>query len=337
MLETRTTNLAQAVRDALATVDIDVPENRVVIGERTVTARIAAALRPELTTALYDLWHAGVAPGPAGRGPGPQRDFVFEAKLVAPVPHGTSLTEVTIRSKPVAHPTGDHVVVEIGRVQVRLPAAILTGSDTEIGAQVRVPLAAVRPCLSPGFLLVSGSLGGPADTGPLLRLYVHILDASFAPEVWAAILRVLEDRGATYRAKVLSKPSSFPRRDAVVVYLPTQAQQYLPAIVSELAGAPGLGDSTSLLAHRLAPGLAAAWEPRDKRQGWDGMSFGQHRAAAIADGMVRHMSRGVPLDEAVAQALRDAAVDPADPARNTDSPGFSDIVDGLTTNGARVP
>jgi hypothetical protein len=53
--------------------------------------------------------------------------------------------------------------------------------------------------------------------------------------------------------------------------------------------------------------------------------------------MVRHMSRGVPLDEAVAQALRDAAVDPADPARNTDSPGFSDIVDGLTTNGARVP
>jgi hypothetical protein len=189
------------------------------------------------------------------------------------------------------------------------------------GDPVVLDLPAVRPMLSPGFFFVMGAAGG-AGGGAVLRLYVHLTAAECAPEIWHTVLCLLEGRGARYRAKVLSRSDAYPRRDAIVVYLPEESWRHAPDLARALDGAAGVGAATSVLAHRIGPGLAMAWEPADDRPGWRRMSFGQHRSMAIARGVVRHVSDDVPLHLAVAEELTAAGADPAEPARNLDSPDF---------------
>jgi hypothetical protein len=67
--------------------------------------------------------------------------------------------------------------------------------------------------------------------------------------------------------------------------------------------------------------VAIAWEPSDARPAMRGFSFGEHRAAVTAEGLVRHtmkLAAGQPSEAsaAVAQALVEADIDPANPARN---------------------
>ncbi|MFF4369278.1 T3SS effector HopA1 family protein [Streptomyces sp. NPDC001594] len=125
-----------------------------------------------------------------------------------------------------------------------------------------------------------------------------------------------------YRAKILSSPGRCPRTDAMVVHLGADAWQLAAALPKALAGLPGTGTTTSILARRLSPGLAMAWEPDDIRPGYAHLSFGEHRAAALADGLIRHASACEPLscDEAVGGAFTEAGIDPLSPDRNTGSP-----------------
>jgi hypothetical protein len=88
------------------------------------------------------------------------------------------------------------------------------------------------------------------------------------------------------------------------------------------------------VAHRIAPGVALAWDPRDTRPGWQRMSFGQHRTAAIADGVLRHIAGAGPLRDTVAAALLDASADPASPARNLGSPQFPALAGEFDLAGA---
>jgi hypothetical protein len=127
-------------------------------------------------------------------------------------------------------------------------------------ARLRVP--AVRPALSPGFLVVEGS--HPAEhTGSLLRVYVHVTDAGHAPGVWRAVLTRLEDEGVAYQAKILSRTQEYSRRDAVVVYLPHTSAKADSLIADAVAGLPGIDEDTSVFAELLALGVAKAWEPLD--------------------------------------------------------------------------
>jgi hypothetical protein len=76
-----------------------------------------------------------------------------------------------------------------------------------------------------------------------------------------------------------------------------------------------------VFAEPVGPGVAIAFEPSDARPAMRGFSFGEHRAAALAEGLARHATKlaaGEPSDvrAAVAQALVEAAIDPANPARN---------------------
>ncbi|WP_420903238.1 T3SS effector HopA1 family protein [Streptomyces clavuligerus] len=185
---------------------------------------------------------------------------------------------------------------------------------------------AVRPALSPGFLLVDGGTGLPAGGAGdrPLRLYAHITDADAAPAVWGTVLLTLADQDLPYRAKVLSRPWSYPRRDALVVYLHGPHAERGPAaraLTAALADVPGVGDTTSLFAHRTGPGTALAWDPDDERPAHRGTSFGQHRSAAVAEGIVRHALApdAGPLERSVAEALTDGrgrrAAPSATPAR----------------------
>jgi HopA1 effector protein family len=309
--------LAGALADRLA--GLEFPADRVLVDGRTVEAAEPAALRRELCGLLYDLWHAGQTPRAEAPRAALRRQRGFEQELRAAVPHQTAKTRAVLGP---AGPDPERRVIEIDRVRILVPAADLSPADAAPGDPVLIGLPAARPALSPGFFLVNGSAGDTGDGG-VLRLYAHLASGRHAPAVFRSVLETLEGLGASYRAKILSKRESYPRRDALVVYLPRPSWRHVPALVGALAGADGLAEDTSAFAHRIAPGLALAFEPDDVRAGWKRMSFGQHRAAAVARGITRHRHQGAPLFEAVAQELADAGADPADPACNLSSPDLT--------------
>lgn len=322
IVETGEAALHGALAAHLAELRIDPEEYRVEVGGQTVEAPDPIAFRAQLTTALYEHWHAGTG----GREAAPtvqRRDAGFEGELAAATPHSGTATPATLRALPDDTAPGP-AVVEVNRVRVLVPAELVQPvAGRTPGDALVLDLPAARPMLSPGFFFASGSAGGNRGK-EVLRLYVHLETPEHAPAVWRKVLEVLESHGARYRAKVLSRRTSYPRRDAVVVYLPDESQPHVPDLVRALDGLPGLGEATSVLARTIRPGIAVAWEPADERPGWQRVSFGQHRAMAITRGVFRHMSDGVPLRLAVAEELTAAGVDPGDPARNLDSPAFPD-------------
>ena len=305
----------------LSELSVEPNDNSVTFGRRTVRGETTQEIRNELASAFYAELHAGV-PVDRPKPLSPSRDTDFEALLVAGVPHATSPVEAEVVPDPSSGPDADTVLVEIGRTRVRVPAGTVVESRRD-GDRVVLAMPAVRPALSPGFMLISGS--APASAGPggdVLRLYAHVAGSAPAPSIWASVVRTLEERNAEYRAKVLSAPESFPRRDAIVVYLPEASWKHADAVADAMGDVPGLDAATSPLTMRLAPGIGMAWEPSDQRTGWKRMSFGQHRTAALADGVLRHLA-GAPILEAIAAAFEEASIDPLEPARNLGSPDFS--------------
>ncbi|CAM5675182.1 hypothetical protein SALBM135S_02295 [Streptomyces alboniger] len=169
------------------------------------------------------------------------------------------------------------------------------------------------------FLVDSGK--GRTGGGDLLRLYLRVADADAAPELWHGVLSALERRSVTYRAKIISNPASLPRNDGMVVYLSAGSWGAVDA-VTESALAIGLPEGPApAFAHVVAPGVTAAWEPKDDRTGMRMLSFGEHRAHVVARAFVaaaeQHRER--PTAAGLAAACVAANVDPADPARNLDS------------------
>lgn len=319
------------------------------VGDRTVEVGKPGDLAGGLAVLLYEHLHSG---RPERKGPLPRslRDGRLEERLVAAVPHATT----TVVAREVAeHPDGGLLVLLLDGVRVTVPASARvaageraavggartdhwsgvarpSGTATPAPGHVVVRLGAVRPALSPGFLLADGSRGRPSG-GPLFRVYVHIEDAEHAPAVWAAVLGGLEDEGVPYRAKVSSSSLLYPRRDALVCYLAPGAWHAADAVVAAAGGLAGVGDRTSPFVHRLGAGVGAAWEPSDDRPGRTGMSFGEHRALAVAEGLVSHARSvtGRSRTAAVAAALLAANIDPSHPARNGDSPDLPEPSGGV--------
>ncbi|AGP61345.1 hypothetical protein M271_49920 [Streptomyces rapamycinicus NRRL 5491] len=226
----------------------------------------------------------------------------------------------------------DPLVLLLDGVKVAVPQEHCAPEVPITTGLLSVRLPAMRPRLSPGFFLADGSRGRRAAT-PVLRVYVNIQQVHAAPAVWGAVLTVLEDAHAVYRAKVSSAPDLFPRRDALVVYLPPESWGAVATVASAVAGLPGVGTDTSPFTHQLAPGVSIAWEPEDRRPGQAGMSFGEHRASAVAEGLAAEAAvtrtsgvRGeLSRERAVAKALTDAGIDPGQPARNTGSPDIPEL------------
>ncbi|MFI2608870.1 T3SS effector HopA1 family protein [Kitasatospora sp. NPDC018619] len=319
--------LSPALREALGGLRITDGTPRVEVDDDLVVAADTwSELRSALAGLLYERWHAGIArrEGPARL---PRRSASFESELIAATGHTRTVAAGVLRSPVGAAEDGADapVRVELGRVLVGVRAgAVRPDGPPAVGRPCLVELPAVRPALSPGFLLVDGPGGAPVAAGEVLRLYVHLAEPGAAPPVWRALLERLAGLGVRYRAKVLSRPWTYPRRDAVVVYLDAGDAGAAPLLAEAVAGLPGIAAEASVFASPLRPGVALAWEPRDGRDGWGGRSFGQHRAAAVADGVVRRAAdpAGPPLAEQVARALHEASASPAEPARNLGSPAL---------------
>ncbi|RST21055.1 hypothetical protein EF908_24150 [Streptomyces sp. WAC04770] len=307
------------------------------VGDRRIEGSSVDEVRHKLATALYERIHAG-RPDQEGTGPRSLRDAATEALLAGATPHATT----RVRSRRLASEDGT-AVVELDGVRVRVPEGQVvdvpvpradatcpadaragdTGGDGAVGREVLVELASVRAALSPGFFLVDGSLGRPTGR-PLLRVYLHIAAVDHAPAVWRAVLTRLEAAEVPYRAKISSSPLLFPRRDALVVYLPPGSWHAVDEVIAAGTGTGLLGAETSPFTHELAPGIGVAWEPEDDRPGRRGMSFGEHRTMAVATGLVGHAlpEASGSREEAVAAALTEAGVDPLRPGRGLRSPEF---------------
>ncbi|MFD4949819.1 T3SS effector HopA1 family protein [Streptomyces sp. NPDC058239] len=312
-------------------------------GER-VTATSPRALESRLANAIYQMMHVGRRSPDADPAP-PALDRALEESLVRAVPH-----EFTHYPAPVLTVDGRQAVVRIAGVRVRLDRDRITIGSAEtaetaktaaasqagwageddavrIGHLASVRVAAVRPRLTPGFLLADGSRPLTGDS-PVLRMYVHVPSPGVAVDVWGTALRYLEEEALPYRAKVISSGGQFPRQDALVVYLGSRAQKGLPGLIRAVGSVEGVGTGTPCFALPVAPGVALAWEPEDPRPGMRRISLGEHRSRVMATALVRsavptgdHPSADGPAD-VVRKALTEANIDPTEPARNLSSPPF---------------
>ncbi|MFJ5222100.1 T3SS effector HopA1 family protein [Streptomyces sp. NPDC088400] len=287
------------------------------VGGRELTAETGRQLRQKLIAAIYETFHVGHVFGEDL--PRSFRDPALEERLAGRTPHATT----PVRAVPYRpEDAGGPRIAVIDGIKVRL-----TPSETLVDGQVRLP--AHRPGLSPGFFLVDGSSGKPLGK-PLLRLYLQLDGVDEAVDLWGTVLERMEAAKVRYRAKVTSSPRLFPRRDGLVVYLGEDAWDAVLSFAyalqpSSKAGRSGL---SSPFARELAPGVAIAWEPDDSRPGRRGMSFGQHRAAAIVDALLEPLgapvgNSGTPSDECLVRHLREAGIDPVSMHRNAESPMLS--------------
>jgi hypothetical protein len=293
---------APALMETLAGVWVAPDRRRARLGDTDLEAPSARRLAELLGRELYRRLHAGNA----GEGNG-ERSPVLEAALAWATPHDTS---PVARVLP-ADDAGDGVML-IDGLRVRVPLELLTGPE--------VFLPAARPALSPGHFLVDAPTGR-IQGAPILRIYLHLRGPDDAPARWHDVLVALNAAGVTYRAKILSTPEAYPRRDAMVVYLGPGNWHAATLIRDTAAGQPGLGRECSLFAHPLAPGVAAAWNPDDRRPGHRGMSFGEHRTRAAAEALLHPAG----LATGLAECFTAASIDVTRPARNRNSPGRPDL------------
>ncbi|MGX2996257.1 T3SS effector HopA1 family protein [Streptomyces sp. JNUCC 64] len=287
--------------------------------EDEVVSESPSATRYALARVLYEVLHTGRGTRDA---PVPRtlRAPEYEARLARATPHRE--TRVPAVLLPGRAPDGTRVV-ELDGLRVAVPPSVPTRGPHEAGdgpQVVTLRLPAARPLVSPGFFLVDGGTGRP-DPGELLRIYLRVTDPDRAPRLWHTVLSALEERRVAYRAKIISNPESLPRNDGMVVYLGPGAWHAAPAITEAAHGAEVPDGRDGAFAHPLAPGVTAAWEPRDDRTGMRSLSFGEHRAHVVARAYVQAAADG--LERPTAGGLADACVagnvDPGDPARNLDS------------------
>ncbi|MFH9547417.1 T3SS effector HopA1 family protein [Streptomyces sp. NPDC017435] len=343
--DTTVDGLNRRLADAIALVDLAPDGLSARIEDREITADTPARLRDRLAVLIYEHLHAG-RPEREESMPRSLRDWRLERLLHEATPHRSTPHRARLcglhENLPVVEIDGIRVCVpeadaDPGAATSRAthtaepsPALSVAAGLRELAARpatadgdtyVDVYIPAARPALSPGFFLADGSLGRPV-TGALLRLYTHVTEADHAPGVWHTVLTALEEARVPYRAKISSSPLLYPRRDALVVYLSTDALHAVDTVREAVRDIPGLGAQTSPFADEIAPGFAAAWEPEDNRPGHRAMSFGEHRSAAVAAGLTAH--RLTPTHPsaaaAVAAALTEAGVDPAHPARSLGRP-----------------
>ncbi|MFD3699851.1 T3SS effector HopA1 family protein [Streptomyces sp. NPDC058646] len=308
-----------ALLDALDGIRIAGDRLSATVAGRELSADSPGELKTLLGTALYETLHSG-QDETASKLPRILRDPDFERRLGEAVPHRTVTARAVVLPQPPGTPSdaGDVLVLRDG-IRTWTPRRTMNVADPAPGTLVELGVPAARPALSPGFFVVTSPVdrGAPAE---LLRVYLNLTDPQAAPQAWQAVLTRLNELEIAYQAKVLSCLPLYPRRDALVVYLQPDAWHAVPVLAELAPSLPGLGTETSHFVHRVAPGVGVAFEPADHRPAMRGLSFGQHRAGAVAEALLDRARHGTPLAEALTARFTQAGIDPNRPARNLTSP-----------------
>jgi hypothetical protein len=151
------------------------------------------------------------------------------------------------------------------------------------GATVRLRFPKEFLALSPGFYMALGNeelVHGEGET--VVRWYWH-LTAAGAVRFLRSVTHKLNEARLPYKLKVLNDPARFIRCDAVVLYVlksgHAAVSQLLAEVYPDVAGE--IRPRVPVFTKELAPGVGLAEDPGQ------GESFGLHRCALLADGMVR--------------------------------------------------
>ncbi|MFJ8871358.1 T3SS effector HopA1 family protein [Streptomyces sp. NPDC102473] len=273
------------------------------------------ALTRRLSAVLYDTLHSG-RDKPLDIRPRSLRNAALDAALDEAT--GGLTTTAVGRFHTAAT---DHTVVVMDGLRVRVPEDRVMSHE---GDQVTVRMPAARPGLSSGFFFANSSRPAPTSRGPLLRVYGHMDTSDAAPEVWRATVAFLEDAGVPWQAKIASSPVVYPRKDALVIYLPRSSWRVARGCAAMLEETGLLAETTSPFTRAITASVSCAFEPDDPRRARQELSFGQHRTQVFAEALVRHATATAdedePLADTIASAFLDAGIDPAEPARNLSSP-----------------
>ncbi|WP_141754588.1 T3SS effector HopA1 family protein [Corynebacterium sp. HMSC078H07] len=288
-------------------------------GESPVEADSTRSLIHQLTYALYAKFHSGSIfsnKNNVSDSPRLTRDPYIERHLRSTVPHKvTEASGVFIKwltNRTIA-------VVEFDGVRIAIPCDRILSSPIEPGFPVEVRVPSARPALSQGFCMIDGPRPLSQLNGePIRRVYLHIASPDRAAYVWKEVLPILNNLDIPYRTKALSQRQEYPRRDAIVFYLPVNtAEKVAELFLERLLGSGLLESSTSSFAYRIGPGVALADEPNDPRSNMRSVSFGEHRSHALAEAAVRYaLQPQSDITEVLIDRFRAAGIDPYNLAFN---------------------
>lgn len=294
-------------------IDIDLELGTARIGDADVQQDEPRVLARALGGLIYERFHVGHQLDD-GLDVSDQRDTAYETRLAERL--ATYTWRQPVRLFDLDDTSG--VVEHMGlRVRADRNDLTLVRDRTDV-AQLDVPM--LSPALSPGFALARGP-ERPTDGGPMLRLYVGSADRADATAVFLEILRTLRDRKG-WQAKVASQKRLYPRSDAVTVYLRTDELAAVSDVVRAASRAEASLAPASHFTHQLATGVACAWEPDDPRPGQGSVSFGQHRAGAVAHLLVARAQGSFQPDDTRETCHRNG-IDPDNVWRNLTSPALN--------------
>lgn len=244
-------------------------------------------------------------------------DPEFEADIMDAVADPGVMVGVQPTERHLGLPHPDNVqIVDLERLRIAVPESDLDSTSDD--GELRVRTACLRPNLSPGFCMYvheSDSNPSRAMPGQATRYYVRHEDGDRALADWAGCLERLTAEGLSFRTKILSRRSAYPRNDAIVFYA-GQGDEKVRELVTATADGRTETSQGSPLCVAIGSGVSRAEDPHDPRPGYGGQSFGQHRCRLIAEAVVEVLDGGPPLADALTARCRVANVEAVDMARN---------------------
>jgi hypothetical protein len=153
------------------------------------------------------------------------------------------------------------VLVEQGDVRGFLPIDAVK-SSVAVGQPVSLKVPALSFRSSPGFAVRKGVVG--LETRRVSRLYLNLRPAQ-AGWCLQTLGDALDMNETPYVVKVLAHPGAYRRRDAGVLYVPSEERETTIDLVRKEVSRVGisLGKSVPVLTEKLAPGIGFADEPSD--------------------------------------------------------------------------
>lgn len=269
-----------------------------------------------LALQIYATFHAGVTVAPTNNS-----DFVNDAALEEKILHASPIKwrEAPVKLlETITQPEG--AIVAYQGLKVFVPLARIIGPLDKAADTITIRLSAVEPRLSTGFCFFTNKQGAGNMSAPL-RLYRYAPDPSELLPVWTEFIHWCGTTELPMRAKLLSRTHEYPRRDALVIYMPEEAWPHVDELAELLKVTSSVTDVSSF-AKPLADGVSAAWEPKDAAIGRRQISFGEHRSEAVAEGIVADLVAGNTNHGLLIDRLKQANIDPRHVHRNLDSPAI---------------
>ena len=275
-------------------------------------------MQSRLSQAIYSNFHAGM------RRVAPAEEISFhrgDKEVEELIRNATSVDhfeEEVQKAQYQNHLNSEDVTIAvIDGIKVSIPTNSITRDETEY---VTVRRSSLNYRLSLGFTYYRNQYP-PTIATPLLRVYRWASRPEELLTSWSALIDLGERGRFPLQMKMLSERESYPRNDALVVYISGSGLQFLEEIV-HLLSTENTVATTSLFARKVANGVSLAWEPHDHASYRKQLSFGEHRSEQLARGVIRSIRDSIPVASAIRATLLQGNIDPSNPSRNLTSPSL---------------